>query len=76
MPSSRLDCPLNLKTPDMGNTGYIESHKYKHENVREALDMVYCEESSELDEPLFRMQLASLEIVDASPRNASLKDPQ
>ena len=23
MPSSRLDCPLSLKTPNMGNTGYI-----------------------------------------------------
>ena len=22
MPSSRLDCPLSLKTPNMGNTGY------------------------------------------------------
>ena len=21
MPSSRLDCPLSLKTPNMGNTG-------------------------------------------------------
>ena len=40
---------------------YIESHKYMNDNVREALDMVYCEESSELDNALARMQFASLE---------------
>ena len=39
---------------------YIESQKYKHDNVREALDMVYCQESSELDKPLAKMQFASL----------------
>ena len=39
---------------------YIESHQRKYDNVREALDMVYCEESSELDEPLAQMQFASL----------------
>ena len=39
---------------------YIESQEYKHDNVREALDMVYCEESSELDNALARMQFASL----------------
>ena len=40
---------------------YIESHKYQQDNVREALDMVYCQESSELDKALARMQFASLE---------------
>ena len=39
---------------------YIESHKYMNDNVREALDMVYCEESSELDNALARMQFTSL----------------
>ena len=40
---------------------YIESYNHKQDNVREALDMVYCEESSELDNALARMQFASLE---------------
>ncbi len=40
---------------------YIESHQRKNDNVREALDMVYREESSELDEVLAQMQFASLE---------------
>ena len=26
MPSSRLDCPLSLKTPNMGNTGSMRFH--------------------------------------------------
>ena len=37
---------------------YIETHK--HEKVREALDDVYAEESSSLDETLAQMQWASL----------------
>ena len=37
---------------------YIESRQ--HENVREALDLVYSEESSALDEALAQMQFASL----------------
>ena len=40
---------------------YIESYNHKQDNVREALDMVYCEESPELDNALARMQFASLE---------------
>ena len=27
MPSSRLDCPLSLKTPNMGNTGLMAMHE-------------------------------------------------
>ena len=30
MPSSRLDCPLSLKTPNMGNTGLEASTELKH----------------------------------------------
>ena len=37
---------------------YMESRQ--HENVREALDLVYSDESSALDEPLAQMQFASL----------------
>ena len=37
---------------------YIETHK--HDQVREALDDVYAEESSNLDEALAQMQWASL----------------
>ena len=37
---------------------YIEAHK--HDRVREALDDVYAEESSSLDEALAQMQWASL----------------
>ena len=37
---------------------YIESSR--HENVREALDLVYSEESSAVDEALAQMQFASL----------------
>ena len=40
---------------------YIESHRYKHDHVRETLDMIYSQESSELDEALAQMQFASLE---------------
>ena len=38
---------------------YVESHRY--DGVRKALDAVYSEESSELDEVLAQMQFASLE---------------
>lgn len=37
---------------------YIEAHA--HDNVREALDEIYAEESSGLEEPLASMQWASL----------------
>lgn len=37
---------------------YIETHK--HEGVREALDVVYAEEYSDLDQALARMQWVSL----------------
>ena len=37
---------------------YIEAHK--HNRVREALNQVYAEESSSLDESLVQMQWASL----------------
>ena len=37
---------------------YIESHQY--DGVREALDRVYAEESSGLDERLAQMQFGSL----------------
>ena len=37
---------------------YMDSHR--HENVRQALDLVYSEESSALDEPLAQMQFATL----------------
>ena len=40
---------------------YVESHRYKHDHVRETLDMIYSQESSELDEALAQMQFASLE---------------
>ena len=33
---------------------------YKHDRVREALDAVYAEQSSQLDETLMRMQIMSL----------------
>ena len=38
---------------------YVESHR--HDGVRKALDMIYSQESSELDEALAQMQFASLE---------------
>ena len=41
---------------------YIETHK--HEKVREALDDVYAEESSSLDEALAQMQRTSLDKED------------
>ena len=37
---------------------YLEAHK--HDRVREALDAVYAEESSQLDESIMRMQVLSL----------------
>lgn len=37
---------------------YVEAHK--HDKVREALDEIYAEESSHLDESLAQMQWASL----------------
>ena len=37
---------------------YIEAHK--HDEVREALDRVYAEQPSHLDEGLMRMQVLSL----------------
>ena len=40
MPSSRLDCPLSLKTPNMGNTGQGYLHDGKptqHAKIRYAL---------------------------------------
>jgi metal-responsive CopG/Arc/MetJ family transcriptional regulator len=37
---------------------YLETHK--HDHVREALDAIYSEESSGLDETFGRMQWASL----------------
>ena len=37
---------------------YIEAHK--HDQVREALDAVYSEQPSQLDEELMRMQTMSL----------------
>ena len=37
---------------------YIETHK--HDEVREALDKVYAEQPSHLDEELIRMQVLSL----------------
>ena len=39
-------------------TDYIEAHK--HDQVREALDAVYSEQPSQLDEELMRMQTMSL----------------
>ena len=39
-------------------TDYIEAHK--HDQVREALDAVYGEQPSQLDEELMRMQVLSL----------------
>ena len=41
---------------------YIETHK--HDRVREALDDVYAEESSSLDEALAQMQRTSLDKED------------
>ena len=41
---------------------YIETHK--HDRVREALDDVYAEESSSLDEALAHMQWSSLDKED------------
>ncbi len=38
---------------------YVESHRY--DGVREALDSVYSQESSELDKALAQMQFASRE---------------
>ena len=32
MPSSRLDCPLSLKTPNMGNTGLGARNPLRQEN--------------------------------------------
>ena len=37
---------------------YIEAHK--RDNVREALDAVYAEQPSHVDEALMRMQMVSL----------------
>jgi metal-responsive CopG/Arc/MetJ family transcriptional regulator len=37
---------------------YLEAHK--HDSVREALDAIYSQESSHLDETLTQMQWASL----------------
>jgi metal-responsive CopG/Arc/MetJ family transcriptional regulator len=37
---------------------YLETHK--HDSVREALDAIYSQESSSLDETLAQMQWASL----------------
>jgi metal-responsive CopG/Arc/MetJ family transcriptional regulator len=37
---------------------YLEAHK--HDSVREALDAIYSQESSSLDETLAHMQWASL----------------
>lgn len=37
---------------------YIEAHK--HDQVREAIDSVYTDQSSQLDETLIRMQIISL----------------
>ena len=31
MPSSRLDCPLSLKTPNMGNTGLQAARFFRHQ---------------------------------------------
>ena len=39
-------------------TDYIEAHK--RDQVREALDAVYAEQPSQLDETLMRMQIMSL----------------
>ena len=39
-------------------TDYIEAHK--HDRVREALDAVYAEQPSQLDEALMQMQIMSL----------------
>ena len=39
-------------------TAYIEAHK--HDHVREALDAVYTEQPSQLDDTLMRMQIMSL----------------
>ena len=32
MPSSRLDCPLSLKTPNMGNTGIYRKYRLSKKN--------------------------------------------
>lgn len=37
---------------------YLEAHK--HDQVREALDAIYAERPSQLDEELMRMQIISL----------------
>ena len=39
-------------------TDYIEAHK--HDQVREALDAVYAEQPTQLDDTLMRMQIMSL----------------
>ena len=39
-------------------TAYLEAHK--HDSVREALDTIYSQDASSLDEPLAHMQWASL----------------
>ena len=39
-------------------SAYIDAHK--HDQVREALDVVYAEQSSQLDGTLMRMQVISL----------------
>ena len=41
---------------------YIESHK--HDKIKEVLDELYAEESSDLDESLVYLQSASLEKED------------
>ena len=33
MPLSRLDCPLSLKTPNMGNTGLLTLDSPANENL-------------------------------------------
>ena len=39
MPSSRLDCPLSLKTPNMGNPGF-SSYAYSLNLNTKVLDFV------------------------------------
>ena len=43
-------------------TDYIEAHK--HDQVRKALDAVYAEQPSQIDETLMRMQVMSLPMED------------
>ena len=56
--AERLDMPRN-ELIRRAVEEYVESHRY--DGVREALDMVYGQEASELDEALAQMQFASLE---------------